>query len=118
MCGGTRERRTNKVNIPRNFLVVRLRLCEMLKVDTNTMPFAGELIEVKAEYGEWAGAIERLLHSFGLSLLVPEHLYRPAAEFINSTMLHLRLTFHPVPARVPAPPHLSNELVPGRLSFA
>jgi uncharacterized protein YPO0396 len=107
----------NKVNIPRNFLGVRLRLCEMLKVDTNTMPFAGELIEVKAEYGEWAGAIERLLHGFGLSLLVPEHLYHPAAEFINSTMLHLRLTFHPVPARVPAPPHLSNELVPGRLSF-
>jgi uncharacterized protein YPO0396 len=107
----------NKVNIPRNFLGVRLRLCETLKVDTNTMPFAGELIEVKAEYVEWAGAIERLLHGFGLSLLVPEHLYRPAAEFINSTMLNLRLTFHPVPARVPVPPHPSNELVPGRLSF-
>ena len=107
----------NKVNIPRNFLGVRLRLCETLKVDINTMPFAGELIEVKAEYGEWAGAIERLLHSFGLSLLVPDHLYRPAAEFINSTMLNLRLTFHPVPARVPAPPHPSNEFVPGRLAF-
>ena len=107
----------NKVNIPRNFLGVRLRLCETLNVDTNTMPFAGELIEVRPEYAEWAGAIERLLHSFGLSLLVPEHLYRPAAEFINSTMLNLRLTFHPVPARVPVPPHLSDELVPGRLSF-
>jgi uncharacterized protein YPO0396 len=107
----------NKVNIPRNFLGLRLRLCEILKVGTNTMPFAGELIEVKDEYAEWAGAIERLLHSFGLSLLVPEELYRPAAEFINSTMLHLRLTFHPVPARVPVLPHFSNELVPGRLSF-
>lgn len=107
----------NKVNIPRNFLVVRLRLCESLKVDTATMPFAGELIEVKAEYTQWAGAIERLLRSFGLSLLVPEHLYRPAAEFINSTMLNLRLVFHPVPARVPVPPRLSDELVPGRLSF-
>ena len=107
----------SKVNIPRNFLGVRLRLCEALKVDTTTMPFAGELIEVKTEYTEWAGAIERLLHGFGLSLLVPEHLYRPAAEFINATMLHLRLVFHPVPARVPAPPRLSDELVPGRLSF-
>jgi uncharacterized protein YPO0396 len=49
--------------------------------------------------------------------LVPEHWYRPAAEFINSTMLHLRLTFHLVPARFPVPPRLSDELVPGRLSF-
>ena len=107
----------NKVNIPRNFLGVRLRICETLNVDTNTMPFAGELIEVKPEFADWAGAIERLLHGFGLSLLVPEHLYRPATEFINSTMLNLRLTFHPVPARVPLPPHFSDELVPGRLSF-
>jgi len=107
----------NKVNIPREFLGVRLRLCETLKVDTSAMPFAGELIEVKAEYAEWAGVIERLLRGFGLSLLVPEHLYRPAAEFINSTMLNLRLTFHPVPERVPVPPRLSEELVPGRLSF-
>jgi uncharacterized protein YPO0396 len=107
----------NNVNIPRNFLSVRLRLCEAVKVDIGTMPFAGELMEVKHEYAEWAGALDHLLRGFGLSLLVPEHLYRPAAEFINSTMLHLRLTFHPVPARVPAPLRLSEELVPGRLSF-
>lgn len=107
----------NKVNIPRNFLLVRLRMCEALRVDTATMPFAGELMEVKTEYTEWAGAIERLLRGFGLSLLVPEQLYRPAAEFINATMLNLRLVFHHVPERVPAPPRLSTELVPGRLSF-
>lgn len=107
----------NNVNIPRDFLRVRLRLCETLKVDITTMPFAGELIEVKHEYAEWAGALERLLRGLGLSLLVPENFYRPAAEFINSTMLGLRLTFHPVPARVSPPPRLSEELVPGRLSF-
>ncbi|MCL2659471.1 MAG: AAA family ATPase [Acidobacteriaceae bacterium] len=107
----------NKVNIPRNFLEVRSRLCEALKVDTATMPFVGELMEVKAEYAEWAGAIERLLRGLGLSLLVPERLYRPAAELINSTMLNLRLTFYPVPAQVPMLPRLSAELVPGRLSF-
>ncbi|HEV2133944.1 MAG TPA: SbcC/MukB-like Walker B domain-containing protein [Terracidiphilus sp.] len=108
---------SNKVNIPRHFLLVRLRLCEALNVDINTMPFAGELIEVRPEYAEWAGAIERLLRGFGLSLLVPEDFYRPAAQFINSTMLNLRLVFHSVPARVPVPPRLSDEFVPGRLSF-
>ena len=45
------------------------------------MPFAGELIEVRNVYADWTGAIERLLRAFGLSLLVPEQLYRPAAGF-------------------------------------
>lgn len=81
------------------------------------MPFPGELIEVRSVYGEWTGAIERLLRRFGLSLLVPEALYRPTAEFINSTRLGLRLTFHRVPARAMMPPGLSNDRVPGRLEF-
>jgi len=107
----------NRVNIPRQYLGIRERLCDVLRVDNITMPFAGELIEVKDEYADWAGAIERLLRSFGLALLVPDDFYRPAAEFINSTMLGLRLTFHAVPARVPVPPPSSAELVPGRLSY-
>ena len=81
------------------------------------MPFAGELMEVRSAYAEWTGAIERLLRAFGLSLLVPEQLYRPAAGFINSTILGLRLTFHRVPAHGVMPPNLSNDRVPGRLEF-
>ena len=81
------------------------------------MPFAGELIEVRNVYADWTGAIERLLRAFGLSLLVPEQLYRPAAGFINSTILGLRLTFHRVPAHGVMPPNLSNDRVPGGLNF-
>ena len=39
------------------------------------MPFAGELLQVREEETAWEGAIERLLHNFGLSLLVPERHY-------------------------------------------
>ncbi len=81
----------NRVNIPRNFLAIRVRVCQAAGVDPEAIPFAGELIEVRSEYSDWTGVIERLLRGFGLSLLVPEPCYRRAAAFINSTWLGLRL---------------------------
>jgi len=107
----------HRVNIPREFLAIRSRVSRAVGVPPETMPFAGELIEVRSAYEDWIGAIERLLRSFGLSLLVPEELYRPAAEFINATPLGLRLTFHRVPTRSVTPPNLSTDRVPGRLEF-
>jgi uncharacterized protein YPO0396 len=107
----------HRVNIPREFLAIRLRLLEVVGVAPESLPFAGELMEVKSAYSDWTGAMERLLRGFGLSLLVPEKLYRPAAEFINSTRFGLRLTFHRVPDRAMMPPNLTNDRVPGRLEF-
>lgn len=107
----------HRVNIPREFLAVRARMAQVVGVTTEAMPFAGELIEVRNTYEDWTGAIERLLRGFGLSLLVPEQLYRPAAQFVNSTLLGLRLTFHRVPDQPVGPPSLSNDRVPGRLEF-
>lgn len=107
----------NRVNIPREYLVIRSRISQAIGVAPETIPFAGELIEVRSAYEDWTGAIERLLHGFGLSLLVPEGLYRPAAQFINLTRLGLRLTFHRVTSQLVPPPNLSNDRVPGRLEF-
>jgi uncharacterized protein YPO0396 len=107
----------NRVNIPRHFLAVRARLAEAIGVTEDRMPFAGELMEVRSAYEDWTGAIERLLRSFGVALLVPENVYRPAAEFINSTPLGLRLTFHRVPIRPLPAPNLSPDRVPGRLEY-
>jgi uncharacterized protein YPO0396 len=107
----------NRVNIPRNFLAIRAQLAEAIGVSEDRMPFAGELMEVRSSYEDWTGAIERLLRSFGLALLVPENVYRPAAEFINSTRLGLRLTFHRVPIRPLPAPNLSPDRVPGRLEY-
>jgi uncharacterized protein YPO0396 len=107
----------HRVNIPREFLAIRLRVCEVAGVAPEMIPFAGELMEVSSEYSDWTGSIERLLRGFGLSLLVPELSYRPAAEFINSTRLGLRLVFQRVPTRQMMPPRISNDRVPGRLEF-
>jgi uncharacterized protein YPO0396 len=107
----------HRVNIPREFIAIRARVSQAVGVGPEAMPFAGELMEVRRTYADWTGAIERLLRGFGLSMLVPEDLYRRAAEFINATPLGLRLTFHRVPARGVMPPNLSNDRVPGRLEF-
>jgi uncharacterized protein YPO0396 len=107
----------HRVNIPRHLLTLRERVAQAVGLAPEAMPFTGELIEVRDAYAEWTGAIERLLHGFGLSLLIPEAAYRPVAEYINTTLLGLRLTFHRVPARVLTAPELSKDRVPGRLEF-
>ena len=107
----------NRVNIPRRYLELRTKIAVAVGVPADELPFAGELLEVLEEYAEWTGAIERLLHSFGLSLLVPESLYRHAADFIDRTHLGLRLDFTAVPVREYAAPHFVNDRVSGRLRY-
>jgi len=107
----------NRVNIPRRYLELRANLAASINVPVESLPFAGELMEVLEAYSDWTSAIERLLHGFGLSLLVPESSYREAADYVNRTQLGLRLVFHRVPARAPALPNLTNDRVPGRLRF-
>jgi uncharacterized protein YPO0396 len=88
--------RKHRVLIPREFVVIREAVCLATKVPVGDLPFAGELMEVKIEHREWMGAIERLLHQFGVSLLVPERHYIAVSEFINRQHLGLRFTFHRV----------------------
>ncbi len=107
----------HRVNIPRDYLGIRLRVAQSLDVSLERLPFAGELMEVRTEFDDWTGAIERLLRPFGLALLVPEDLYRRAAEFINATHLGIRFTFHRVPLAPVTSPSVSSDRVPGRLQF-
>ena len=70
-------------------------------VDVADLPFAGELMDVKPEFQlQWRGALERLLRGFGLSLLVPEHLYSRVNRFINDNDLRGRVVYHRVPRDV------------------
>ena len=51
------------------------------------MPFAGELLQVRDDERDWEGAAERLLRSFGLSLLVPDAHYAAVADWVDRTQL-------------------------------
>jgi uncharacterized protein YPO0396 len=86
-------------NIPRDSLELRRRLCEDLAIEPDHLPFAGELIQVLEEAGEWEGAAERVLHSFALSLLVPDDNYVAVAAWINNHHLNARIIYYRVPTR-------------------
>ena len=58
------------------------------------LPFAGELMEVRAEERAWEGALERLLHGFALSLLVPEAHYGEVADWMEHHRLAVRLVYY------------------------
>jgi len=83
-------------NIPAHLQALRNRLCDALGVTETALPFAGELIQVRADEQAWSGAIERLLHGFALSLLVNERHYAKVAAWIDATHLGGKLVYHRV----------------------
>ncbi|MCW2655766.1 MAG: hypothetical protein JWR32_6742 [Mycobacterium sp.] len=82
------EQRTS--NLPVEQVEVRAELCAALELTPESLPYAGELLDVSDDYADWRGAAERVLRGFALSLLVPQQHYDAVAGWVNSR----RLTFH------------------------
>ena len=80
-------------NIPLLNLSIRKDLCEAVGLTEADLPFAGELLRVKAAENGWEGAAERLLHNFGLSLLVSPDYYAKVAAHVDTTHLAGRLVY-------------------------
>ena len=91
--------RSRQSNIDQVQVEIRRRLCQFLEVDESELPFAGELLQVREEEAAWQGAIERLLHNFGLSLLVPDEHYHRVAQWVDETQLRGRLVYYRVRER-------------------
>lgn len=85
-----------KSNIPAYLIGMRKEICSNLKIDSNDLPFAGELIQVAPEEIAWQPALEKLLHSFALRLLVPDKFYKKVTRYINQTNLRGRLVYNHV----------------------
>ncbi len=81
-------------NIPEHLQALRARLCSALGLAETALPFAGELIQVRADEAAWSGAIERLLHGFARSLLVDERHYAKVAAWVDETHLGGKLVYH------------------------
>ncbi len=88
--------RQRRSNLPSVLLAVRERLCQDLGMVEEGLPFAGELIQVHERERDWEGAIERLLHNFGQSLLVPDEHYSAVASWVDRTHLRGRLVYYRV----------------------
>ncbi|WP_462325553.1 ATP-binding protein [Desulfoplanes sp.] len=85
--------KARRSNISERQIAMRRELCRALDISEDDMPFAGELLQVREEDKDWEGAVERLLHNFGLSLLVPDRHYARVAGWVDKTHLKGRLVY-------------------------
>lgn len=96
--------RTRSNQLPTGILELRSQLIEHLGIKEEQLPFVGELLKVRSEDKEWEGALERMLHGFGISMLVPDSYYQLVSGFVNAHKLHdkqhkgIRLEYFRVPA--------------------
>ncbi|HTO00883.1 MAG TPA: SbcC/MukB-like Walker B domain-containing protein, partial [Microthrixaceae bacterium] len=89
--------RGRRSNLPRNLLEARATMGRDLGLNTDDLPFAGELIDVADAHAEWRPAAERVLRGFAQSLLVDQDLYPAVSEWVNGRHLGLRLVYERVP---------------------
>jgi len=89
-----------KTKIPEKNMNIRNSILENCSLKGVELPFAGELIQVKSTEKEWEGALERLLHNFGLSILVSDEYYRTISKYVNQIDLKGRLVYFRVPRSV------------------
>ncbi len=90
--------KARRSNIPAEQIAMRATLCEALDLDEDAMPFAGELLQIRDDEREWEGAAERLMRSFGLSLLVSDRSYADVSEWVDRTHLRGRIVYYRVRA--------------------
>ena len=79
--------KARKSQIPSWLVEIRNQICYDLQIEEDELPFAGELLKVHDDEAEWEGAIERLLHDFGMNLLVPSTHYRSVSRYVNAKTL-------------------------------
>ena len=108
-----------KNNIPEPQIEIRRQLARSIGAREQDLAYGGELIQVLDQEVSWEGAIERLLHNFGLSLLVPEDHYAAVAEWVNKTHLNGRLVYYRVRlGTVPQSPPIHPQSVVHKVQIA
>lgn len=96
--------KARRSNIPLAQIKLRAAMCQALELAEDLIPFVGELLQVREEHRPWEGAIERILHSFGLALLVPDEHYPAVAAWVDRTYLAGRVVYFRVRAARQAEP--------------
>ncbi|MBA7485670.1 hypothetical protein ES707_21220 [subsurface metagenome] len=89
-----------KTKIPDKNLQIRNSILEHFGLEETELPFVGELLQVKDSERPWEGAIERVLHNFGLSVLVAERYYKQISDFVDRTNLKGRFVYYRVPSGI------------------
>jgi uncharacterized protein YPO0396 len=114
--------RGRRSNIDARYVSLRAALCQAVGLSTDSMPFAGELLQVHDDARDWEGAAERVLHGFALSLLVPDAHYAKVAQWVDDTHLKGRLVYYRVRDQVrlerqASPAHLHAQSLVRKISI-
>ena len=88
-------------SIPKDTQQIRNEIAHYLRVDTEELPFVGELIAVKDAETAWEGAIERLLRPFALSLVVDGRFAAHVRDYVDRNHLRAKLVYHVVDSSQP-----------------
>tara|TARA_B110001469_G_C9648769_1_gene329858 strand:+ start:9180 stop:12614 length:3435 start_codon:yes stop_codon:yes gene_type:complete len=85
-------------NIDDKLTRIRNQIAKALSVSAKELPFVGELVQIKESDAKWTGAIERLVRSFALRVLVPERLHQQMDQYVHRTNLRGLLVYNVVNA--------------------
>lgn len=109
--------RARKGNIPADLHAARCEFASAMGLTQDDLPFVGELIEVRAEYENWRGAIGQALGGFATTLLVDENDLDKFRTTINSITTGRRLRFEGATTDEYFHEPAQRHLLPGRLDF-
>lgn len=82
-----------KNNITGRVSEIRQEILVYTGATEKEIPFIGELIQVLPKEKNWEMAIEKVLHSFALRIIVPEEYYKQVNEYVNDNNLKGRIIY-------------------------
>lgn len=95
--------RGRRSNLSDRLVTARALVAEAADLPASAFPFAGELLEVRREFADWTGAIERVLRPLATVMLVPENHIGRVRDAVDGLFLGARLVFESVPHRSDPP---------------
>ena len=81
-------------NLHSEDIALRDAIAKEVGVAPTSLPFAAELLQVKAGEEDWTAAAEQALRGLARSILVPDRVYREVAAVIDRTKLRRRISYN------------------------
>lgn len=86
--------RTAGSALPRAEHEMRRVLADALQIDESELRYVAEMVELDPEQERWRPAVEKVLRTAGLRLLVPDDHFRSALRFVNTHDMRGRIQLH------------------------
>ncbi|GAB2540455.1 ATP-binding protein [Brachybacterium huguangmaarense] len=81
-------------NLHSEDVALRDAIAREVGIAPTSLPFAAELLQVRAGEEDWTAAAEQALRGLARSILVPDRVYRDVAAVIDRTKLRRRISYN------------------------